>query len=367
MLHLSKRGILTKTKTMKFFLLLSPIVILACNQGNSNVKETDKEKEQLTFAAKTDPVDSIFFGDWQTSFTDNYPESELKMITTIFWQFRSDNTGNETLTIKSTSTANNTSTSFTINFPFRWKLDYTTSEKKNIRFSYGLGSLINPASSMIEGYEPKENIDFANDLIKSQNNKLIVSEYSISPGILSIKNNPNKKETLKFELLPSTKNCDISLLQSRIEKESEDRLLGIFVLWKYHKLELLQYEKSSEELGQKIRYYLDNNQKTRAVDEVNKMIDKINKSNEAFLNKTKVSEVERLQELVYCYNLQGLNMYSGLKEILNSSLSKDQTLEKMIDYFKSGTYEDNKQMLAISTELLRLDNLFQLSTIRIKD
>lgn len=352
-------------KTLSVSLIL---LILAFKQGNSYNAKGSNNMIIPDTGTITLPLykDTTIAGDWQATITEHYPESQLKMITTVFWQFNGNNTGNEILSIKSISTATNASTTFTINFPFTWKT-FLFNSKEKLKLKYGLGELIAPSPAMINENEKTPSIKFAKSLIQDQSNKTIESEYSIKLDLLVIKNNPNSNGILRFNLLPPTSICDISTLRNRKENESSDKLLEIFFLWKYHKIMITKYEKSSEQFGQKIRYYLDKNQKQYAIAEIDNMIEQIKRGNQTFLGNSKVPELERLQELIYCYYLNSLKTYSDLKVILKKDESSKNIFENIITYLKARTSEDNKMMLSIRTELIRLDEIYELSTIEINN
>ena len=353
------------------------ILVLACKQGNSK-KEIDVSVATRFQASTLDTnYDTTLIGDWQANITDSYPESEIKMETTIFWHFNSNKTGTEIYTIKSISTANNSYTSFTINYPFKWETTLSNTDKKIkiVVIKYGLGKLINPPPSKIKKDEPNPSIDLANSLTQEQSNKTLKSEYKKIADLLLIYNNElNSDSALKFSALSPITNCDISLFrasndkqpENRNEKEPVDRLLSIFMLWKLHRIEILDFEKMNKELGRKIKYYTEKNQKENAIKEVDKMSDYIKNRILLFKGNSKFEEVQRLQKLTYCYYARSLTTYKDVNDIILTTESNKDIIEKIVTYFKKGTVEDNKKILEISSEIVRLDELYDLSNIVIK-
>lgn len=155
--------------------------------------------------------------------------------------------------------------------------------------------------------------------------------------------------------------CDVSLLKNRKEYNSDKREASRYILWNLYRIQLLKYEEKSKKLGSNFFGKLNSGQKNLLSKEIDNLIFDLNESKNAILMKPKMEELQRLNELMYCYYLFSIENFNELKHIVAMSNNKDTITKNVIRFYKDPKKDDTKKMEAIADEFISIDKKYGLS------
>lgn len=161
--------------------------------------------------------------------------------------------------------------------------------------------------------------------------------------------------------------CNISPIKGRKEYNPEKRLNTLYLLWNINRMELLEYEKQGNKLGQAIINNLKNNRNNQSLKEIDKMIEKTRENKNNLLDvMPKMDELENLHELMYCYYLHSIDYLIELRKIIDTNEDEKNIFENVKNYIQNTTTDDDKKMSQISNELISIDEKYGLSKIHVQ-
>lgn len=204
--------------------------------------------------------------------------------------------------------------------------------------------------------------------------KYIIFPFLLTSCIYSCQTNNEKKEIQPIqavnalpELNSSNVDCDVHPIRNRKEDYPEKRIVNIYLLWNASKFELTDYEKRGEKLGRDVMKDLKQNDKKKAIDKIDMMIEKTRENKNNLIDvMPKMEELENLHELIYCYYLHSIDNLIQMRDIINTDKDIKTITNNLFSFSKSNETTDNQKWNEIRSELENIDKKYDLSKIKVQ-